>query len=76
MRKFFDFKCDNCGNVWEEYTDATEGSKQLMCLECHSVKVRRLVSAPMIGGETPYKTLEKGRVPGSKMFAGPYARSK
>lgn len=76
MKKFFDFKCDNCGHRWEEYTSADDGSRHLMCLQCHSVKVRRLISAPMIGGETPYKTLDKHGIPESKIFSGPHHRSK
>ena len=76
MRKFYDFKCDSCGHRWEEYVDPNEGSRQLYCLECHSTKCRRIISAPMVGGETPYKTLDKHGIPGSKAVSGPHYRSK
>lgn len=76
MRKFYDFKCDSCGNMWEEFIDPPYEDRHLMCLECHSTKVRRLISAPFVGGETPYKTLDKHGVPGTKVVSGPHYRSK
>lgn len=76
MRKFYDFKCDNCGHRWEEYVDLNHGDVNLLCLECHSTKARRVVSAPMIGGETPYKTLSKSGIPDRPIYSGRYTRSK
>lgn len=73
MKKYYDFKCDSCGHVWEEYA---EENAVPLCLMCHSTNVRRLISAPMVGGETPYKTLDKHGIPDSKVFSGPYHRSK
>lgn len=74
MKKYHEFKCDNCGNRWTEYTDEVIGN--LLCLQCNSTRTRRVISAPMVGGETPYKTLEKSHVPGNRIVSGPHYRSR
>jgi hypothetical protein len=52
------------------------GDSTPLCTKCFSTKVKRKFPTPMIGGETPYKTLDKYGIPGKKIVSGKYYRSK
>jgi putative FmdB family regulatory protein len=73
--KWYDFTCEACGHTWEDMVK--EGQDTPLCVQCYSTKVKRKFPTPMIGGESPYKTLEKSGIPDAKrIFSGPYHSSK
>ena len=73
MKMLNDYKCEACGHEWEDYCERDDTP---LCVECYSTNVKRIVRAPMVAGETPYKTLDKYGVPGQKVTSGPYYHSK
>ena len=74
MKQINDYECCECGKQWEDYCERDDTP---LCVACYSTNVRRLIPTPYLGGESPYKTLEKGKVPDPKrIYSGPHAHSK
>lgn len=73
MKKIYDYRCNKCGHQWEDYRGEDDTP---LCVMCMTTDVKRLISTPMIAGETPYKTLDKYGIPDKKIVSGPYHRSK
>ena len=69
----FDFKCNQCGHVFEDMTSSREDTP--LCVECFSTDVVAVVSTPHIHTEkSPFDAINRG--PGGRIYSGPYAKSK
>jgi len=71
--KIWDFKCQECGT---EFEDLVPENTTPLCVSCFSTNVRKILAAPKVTGETPYKTLDKYGIPGKTVVSGKYYRSK
>jgi len=48
----YDYKCKECGEVFEVFRHFSELDKEVKCPNCGSAKTQRLFSIPQISGET------------------------
>ena len=48
----YDYKCKECGNVFEVFRHFPELTKEGKCRSCGSEKTDRVFTIPQIGGET------------------------
>jgi len=48
----YDYKCEECGNVFEVLLHFSELDQQVVCHNCGSEKTERVFSIPYIEGET------------------------
>ena len=48
----YDYKCGECGEVFEVFYDLSEVDGAVICPHCSSIKTQRLFSIPQIRGET------------------------
>jgi len=78
----YDYKCKECGNVFEVFRRFSELDEQVDCPNCGSHKTERLFSIPYIEGETvagsgygktefPLISPEPGRGMGRGLGRGP-----
>lgn len=44
----YDYRCDNCGKVYDVFHKVKEVEEDVVCPECESTKHTRLLSAPSI----------------------------
>ncbi len=44
----YDYRCDNCGKVYDVFHKVKEVEEDVVCPECESAKHTRLLSAPGI----------------------------
>ena len=44
----YDYRCENCGTVYDVYHKVKEVEEDVVCPECESTKHTRLLSAPSI----------------------------
>jgi hypothetical protein len=72
-----DFKCNICGHIMEDVSVRGHDDAPL-CTECFSTDVKRIYRSvpPLVGYETPYRTLEKKGIPDKPIVSGKYYRSK
>ncbi|MFQ6607730.1 MAG: zinc ribbon domain-containing protein [Fidelibacterota bacterium] len=45
----FDFRCSECGYIFEELIFGWNNDKEIICPQCQSQKTEKLMSAPAIG---------------------------
>lgn len=48
----YDFRCEECGVVFEVFRHLDELDKKVQCPSCSSERTRRIFSVPHIEGET------------------------
>ncbi|HPC35998.1 MAG TPA: zinc ribbon domain-containing protein [Candidatus Marinimicrobia bacterium] len=49
----YEFECQNCGKVFEELVSSIRVSEtEITCPHCGFKRVKKLISAPAIGGST------------------------
>jgi putative FmdB family regulatory protein len=75
VARLFDYECLVCSNIFEAF-EIPNSEATPHCPACHSLETERKFPVPKIGGETPYKTLDKYGIPEPKVTSGPYWRSK
>lgn len=73
MRKLNDYRCNECSRIFEAFV--AQGDI-VHCPQCGGEDTVRVIRPPMVGGETPYKTLDKYGVPSQRIVSGPHYRSK
>jgi putative FmdB family regulatory protein len=44
----YDYRCEECGNVYDVFHKVKEVEEDIICPECESAKHTRLLSAPSI----------------------------
>ena len=74
----YDYKCKECGNVFEVFRHFPELTKEVKCRNCGSEKTERVFSIPQISGETvtgfgfkdEFRQLAPGRGMGKSMGRG------
>ncbi len=48
----FDFRCEECGYLFEELIFGWNSDKEIICPKCKSEKTEKLMSAPAIGSSS------------------------
>ncbi len=48
----YDYKCKECGKVFEVFRHFSDHDKEIKCPNCGSDKAERIFSIPQISGET------------------------
>ncbi len=54
----FDYRCDDCGSVYEVFHKVREKTEDVVCPSCGSTHARKQMSAPAVsmGGSSPVQS--------------------
>jgi putative FmdB family regulatory protein len=66
----YEYKCKECGKVFEVFRRFTDYDKEIKCPNCDSDKAERIFSVPQISGETVTGFSFKDELPPSALGRG------
>jgi len=66
----YDYKCKECGKVFEIFRRFSDYDKEIKCPDCGSDKAERIFSVPQISGETVTGFGFKDELPPSSLGGG------